>query len=156
MFDGAIHPIDRFIRARLAERKIASSPQADRRTLIHRVYCDLNGLPPSFEKIEAFMKAPDPLACEQQQGTPTLNHLYYDWASLPKHPRSIYRFVWRGVATTAPGTTERVMAENKNDYVYSSLDSDSPEMLTIGDTKGSAARTCRFMRCLVGPSLLDS
>jgi len=98
MFDGAIHPIDRFIRARLAERKIASSPQADRRTLIRRVYCDLNGLPPSFEKIEAFMKAPDPLACEQQQGTPTLNHLYYDWASLPKHPRSIYRFcgaVWQ-------------------------------------------------------------
>ncbi len=31
------------------------------------------------------------------QLTPTLNYLAYDWASLPKHRRSIYRFVWRGV-----------------------------------------------------------
>jgi hypothetical protein len=31
------------------------------------------------------------------QLTPTLNYEAYDWSALPKHRRSIYRFVWRGV-----------------------------------------------------------
>jgi len=31
------------------------------------------------------------------QITPTLDYPAYDWASQPKHRRSIYRFVWRGV-----------------------------------------------------------
>ena len=31
------------------------------------------------------------------QLTPTVNYVDYDWAVLPKHRRSIYRFVWRGV-----------------------------------------------------------
>ena len=31
------------------------------------------------------------------QLTPTLDYTAYDWASLLKHRRSIYRFVWRGV-----------------------------------------------------------
>jgi hypothetical protein len=31
------------------------------------------------------------------QLTPTLNYEAYDWGSLSKHRRSIYRFVWRGV-----------------------------------------------------------
>jgi hypothetical protein len=31
------------------------------------------------------------------QLTPTLDYTAYDWASQPKHRRSIYRFVWRGV-----------------------------------------------------------
>ena len=44
---GVEHPVDRFILARLAERKIAPSAKADRRTLIRRVYFDLHGLPPS-------------------------------------------------------------------------------------------------------------
>jgi hypothetical protein len=31
------------------------------------------------------------------QLTPTLNYDAYDWSALPRHRRSIYRFVWRGV-----------------------------------------------------------
>jgi hypothetical protein len=31
------------------------------------------------------------------QLTPTLNYEAYDWSTLSKHRRSIYRFVWRGV-----------------------------------------------------------
>jgi hypothetical protein len=31
------------------------------------------------------------------QLTPTLDYAAYDWAALPQHRRSIYRFVWRGV-----------------------------------------------------------
>ncbi len=54
---GAAHPIDRFIRARLAEEKLAPSPAADTATLIRRVSLDLTGLPPSPEEVEAFAKA---------------------------------------------------------------------------------------------------
>jgi hypothetical protein len=52
---GVQHPVDRFIRARLAERKITPSPEADRRTLIRRVMFDLHGLPPSQAEVEAFL-----------------------------------------------------------------------------------------------------
>ena len=55
------HPVDRFIRTRLSERRLTASPEADRRTLIRRVHFDLHGLPPSPAAVEAFEKnnAPD-------------------------------------------------------------------------------------------------
>ncbi len=62
---GVEHPVDRFIRARLAERKITPSPEADRRTLIRRVMFDLHGLPPSHGEVEAFVKDADPKAYEK-------------------------------------------------------------------------------------------
>ena len=40
-------PIDRFVLARLEDRGIAPSPEADRYTLIKRLSYDLLGLPPS-------------------------------------------------------------------------------------------------------------
>jgi hypothetical protein len=58
------HPVDRFIRARLAERKLTASPETDRRTLLRRVYFDLHGLPPSLAEVEAFEKDSDPQAYE--------------------------------------------------------------------------------------------
>jgi hypothetical protein len=59
------HPVDRFIRTRLAELKIMPSPEADRRTLIRRVMFDLHGLPPSQADVEAFMQNMDPKAYEK-------------------------------------------------------------------------------------------
>lgn len=58
-------PIDAFILAKLQERKLAPSPEADRRTLIRRLYFDLVGLPPSFEEVQAFTADPDPRAYEK-------------------------------------------------------------------------------------------
>jgi mono/diheme cytochrome c family protein len=49
--------IDRFIRARLAERGLAPSPPADPRTLVRRVYYDLVGLPPTPREIDAYLAA---------------------------------------------------------------------------------------------------
>jgi hypothetical protein len=55
------NPIDRFLLARLAEKKLSFAPEADRRTLIRRVTFDLIGLPPTPEEIDAFIadKSPD-------------------------------------------------------------------------------------------------
>ena len=53
--------IDRFVLARLSDKGLSLSPEADRPTLIRRVTFDLTGLPPSPEEVEAFVvdKAPD-------------------------------------------------------------------------------------------------
>lgn len=59
------HPIDRFVRDRLAKKGWTPSPRADRRTLIRRLSIDLLGLPPRPEEIEAFVKDPDPRAFER-------------------------------------------------------------------------------------------
>jgi hypothetical protein len=46
--------IDHFILAKLDEKKLTPSPEADRRTLIRRATFDLIGMPPTAEEIEAF------------------------------------------------------------------------------------------------------
>jgi mono/diheme cytochrome c family protein len=46
--------IDNFVFAKLASKNISPSPEADRRTLIRRLYFDLLGLPPSPEAVRAF------------------------------------------------------------------------------------------------------
>ena len=49
------HPIDRFLEATRAEKKLVAAPRADKRTLIRRAYIDLIGLPPSPADVEAFV-----------------------------------------------------------------------------------------------------
>lgn len=51
-----LYPIDRYILAKGAEKKLSLNNPADKRTLIRRAYFDLLGLPPTPEEIEAFVK----------------------------------------------------------------------------------------------------
>ena len=55
------NPIDRFVLAALESKGLAPSPEAERRTLIRRVYFDVIGLPPSPEDVQRFVadKSPD-------------------------------------------------------------------------------------------------
>ncbi|MCB1242240.1 MAG: PSD1 domain-containing protein [Verrucomicrobiae bacterium] len=62
---GEPHPVDAFIRSRLAGLKIAPSPEADRRTLIRRLCFDLHGLPPTPDEVERFVHDADPRAYER-------------------------------------------------------------------------------------------
>ena len=57
--------IDQFVRARLSSAGLAPNPPAARRTLIHRAYFTLTGLPPSFDEVESFVVDDDPLAFER-------------------------------------------------------------------------------------------
>ena len=58
------NPIDYFVLARLEKEKLDPSPEADRITLIRRVYLDLIGLPPSPQEADAFLHDPSPNAYE--------------------------------------------------------------------------------------------
>ena len=58
-------PIDHFVLAKLKEKNLAPSAEADKRTLIRRLTYDLHGLPPGPEQVEAFVKDPDPRAYEK-------------------------------------------------------------------------------------------
>jgi mono/diheme cytochrome c family protein len=60
-----VNPIDAFVLAKLAEKGLRPSPQADRRTLIRRLYFDLIGLPPKPEEIETFAADKDAKAYEK-------------------------------------------------------------------------------------------
>ncbi len=59
------NPIDNFVLARLESKKLAPSPEADRRTLIRRLNLDLTGLPPSLAEVESFVADRSPDACEK-------------------------------------------------------------------------------------------
>ena len=58
-------PIDSFILAKLQEKSLTASNEADRRTLIRRLTYDLHGLPPTIDEVNAFLADPSPNAYEK-------------------------------------------------------------------------------------------
>lgn len=62
---GLDHPVDRFIRARLAADGVKPSAEAERTTLIRRVTLDLTGLPPTPLEVDAFVSDARPDAFER-------------------------------------------------------------------------------------------
>ena len=59
------NPIDRFILARIENKGLTPSPEAERTTLIRRLYIDLVGLLPAPEEVDAFVNDDRPDAYEQ-------------------------------------------------------------------------------------------
>lgn len=115
------HPVDRFIRARLAERKLAPSPETDRRTLIRRVTFDLHGLPPSPAEVEAFEKDNDPQAYEHLVNRLLASPRYGErWA---RHWLDTIHFAeTHGCGHDLP----RDHAWRYRDYVIEALNNDTP------------------------------
>jgi len=58
-------PIDSFVQSKLAENNLASSPPADRRTIIRRAYMDLTGLLPTAVEVDDFVNDEDPQSYEK-------------------------------------------------------------------------------------------
>ena len=52
---SAKNKIDNFVLAKLQDKKLAPSPQADKRTLVTRAYVDLLGFKPTYEEVQAFL-----------------------------------------------------------------------------------------------------
>lgn len=59
------NPIDDFVLAKLQEQKLRPAAEADRVTLVRRLYFDLIGLPPSPEQVAEFVNDRDPQAYEK-------------------------------------------------------------------------------------------
>ncbi len=59
-----VNKIDNFILAKLAEKKLQLSPQADKRTLVTRAYVSLLGFKPTYEEVQAFVNDRSPNAYE--------------------------------------------------------------------------------------------
>jgi hypothetical protein len=63
---GGKNPIDAFIGAKLAEKKIKPSPEASKERLLRRISLDLTGLPPTPAETAAFLADRSPDAYEKQ------------------------------------------------------------------------------------------
>ena len=61
----ARNDIDHFVLKRLEAAGLAPSPDADRVTLLRRLYLDLIGLPPPVDRVDAFLRDERPDAYEQ-------------------------------------------------------------------------------------------
>lgn len=59
------NPIDQFLLAKFQSLKLQPSPEADKVTLVRRLYFDLLGLPPSPVQVDAFVKDARPDAYER-------------------------------------------------------------------------------------------
>ena len=86
------NPIDAFVRGRLEREGIKPSPEADRYTLIRRVYLDLIGLPPTPEEVDAFVADKSPDAYEKLVDRLLASPHYGErWARQLARPRPLRR-----------------------------------------------------------------
>ncbi|MCP5560930.1 MAG: PSD1 domain-containing protein [Verrucomicrobiaceae bacterium] len=78
---AGLHPVDAFVQARLAKEGLKPSPEADRYTLVRRLYLDLIGLPPTPAEADAFVRNGDPDAYERLVDTLLASKQYGErWA----------------------------------------------------------------------------
>jgi hypothetical protein len=118
---GLRNSIDAFIRARLQQDTLAPAPEANRRTLLRRVYFDLIGLPPTPEEFREFLADPSKEAYEH-----AVDHLL----SSPRYGERRARH-WMDAAHFAEthGNDQdriRTNAWPYRDYLITSFNNDKP------------------------------
>lgn len=107
--DWIRNPIDAFVAARHIEHGLSPRPEADRATLLRRVYLDLIGLPPTADELrdfltddspEAYERVVDRLLASPQHGERWARHWmdvwrYSDWTGYRQELRESQRHMWR-------------------------------------------------------------
>ena len=115
------HPIDAFLRDKLAAAGLVPSPAADRRTLIRRVSYDLTGLAPEPQAIAAFVADPAPDAYERLVDRLLASPRYGErWA------RHWFDVIHYGESHGYDKDKPRRNAWPYRDYVIHSLNQDKP------------------------------
>lgn len=115
------NPIDDFIAAGMEQHQLHPAPEADRRTLIRRLYYNLLGLPPSPEAVQKFEQDSDPDAYEK---------LVDDLLSRPEYGQRWGRH-WLDLVRYAESDGYRAdiyrpQAWRYRDYVIQSFNDDKP------------------------------
>jgi hypothetical protein len=113
--------IDAFVLAKLEEKGLRPSAEADRRTLIRRVTLDLIGLPPTPEEIDAFLRDDSSDAYEKLVDRLLASHQYGErwarpWLDLARYAES----------DGFKSDDTRPHAWRYRDYVIQSLNEDKP------------------------------
>lgn len=117
----AAHPLDAFITERRGANRLTPSPEADRVTLIRRLYFVMLGLPPTPEEVAAFFAAPEPDAFERLVDRVLDDPRYGErWA---RHWLDVIRFAESNGFET---NRERTSAWRFRDYVIEALNRDLP------------------------------
>src|SRR5262245_2053547 len=115
------NPIDHFILAKLREKGLTPSPEADKRTLLRRLYFDLIGLPPTPEQIDDFLKDTSPSAYEDRVNSLLASPHYGErWA---RHWLDVVHY---GETHGYDKDQPRPNAWPYRDYVIRSLNADTP------------------------------
>ena len=115
------NPIDAFILAKLNEKQFTPAPEADRRTLIRRLYFDLIGLPPTPEAVKEFELDTRPDAYERLVETLLASTHYGErWA---RHWMDIVHF---GETHGHDQDRIRPHAWRYRDYLIEAFNSDRP------------------------------
>lgn len=118
---GEGHPVDAFVRAKLAERGLSPSSRVDRRTLIRRLYLVSQGLPPTPAQVEAFILDDRADAYERLVDQVLKSPRYGErWA---RHWLDVVRYAdTNGFETNR----ERKTAYHYRDYVIAAFNDDKP------------------------------
>lgn len=138
--DGAA-AIDAFIQQGLANKGLARSPRADRRTFIRRIFLVVHGLPPTAEEVEAFVADPSENAHERLVDRVLASPRFGErWA---RHWMDVVRYA---DTDGFERNVERKTAYPYRDYLVESFNQDKPYDVFIreqiaGDMLGCDAAT---------------
>ena len=116
-----VNPVDAFIQARLSQSALKPSAEADRGTLIRRLYLVMLGVPPTPEEVSAFVSDTRPQAFERQVDRVLEDARYGErWG---RHWLDVIRFAESNGFET---NRERLSAWRFRDYVINAFNTDKP------------------------------
>jgi hypothetical protein len=113
--------MDRFVLARLESQGLHPNEEADRQTLIRRVYFDVLGVPPAPDEVAAFVSDPDPQAYEKLVQRLLASPQYGErWA---RHWMDVARFA---ESHGYEQDYDRAFAYHYRDFLIQALNQDMP------------------------------
>jgi mono/diheme cytochrome c family protein len=106
---NGVHPVDHFLKVEWDKKQLTPAGEADRVTLVRRLYLDLTGVPPTPEQVDAvakniatdsYEKLIDELLNSPQYGERWGRHLldvwrYSDWYGYGGELRNSQKHIWR-------------------------------------------------------------
>jgi len=121
----APHPVDAFLLAEQSKHGIKPAPEADKTTLLRRVFLDLVGLPPTPDELHAFQKDTSPNAYEKVVDKLLASPQYGErWA---RHWMDVWRYSdWYGRRSVPDVLNSYGQIWRWRDWIVKSVNDDRP------------------------------